>query len=412
MTSVVCPYCFDRTAAARLPFRCLMPSTGLRGSVRCAAENDDVWAEFKGAGLSPGDRMRGPVFPAPRSFGGLRPAGPRAACPACGAATPVRVCPGCHSDLPSDYCEQESRIIGLLGAKASGKSTYVTVLVNELRHRVGAAYRASLVPMGGETQHRDRELAEDLYERLRLPEATRPAALGFNDPLIYRLSVPGSGRREGGSRHTALVFFDAAGEDLSSAEAMNRYTRYLGAADAVILLVDPLQFGAVRDSLPAGHGTDLPAVEASAQQIAADLATQLRQHGRGDSKGRVETPLAVAVTKTDALSHLLEPHSPLLRNAPHRGGVLDREDLTAAREETAALLAACDAGALRRQLERDFAVVGLFGLSALGASPPPGAPADAPPSGPRPLRVEDPLLWLLARRGLVPVHKPTGGSSR
>ncbi|WP_042410442.1 TRAFAC clade GTPase domain-containing protein [Streptacidiphilus carbonis] len=408
MTTVVCPYCFSRTAAARLPFRCLMPSTGLRGSVRCAAVSDDVWAEFKGPGLSAGDRMRGPVFPAPRQFGGLRPTGLRAACPHCGAATPVRVCPGCHSDLPSDYCDQESRIIALLGAKASGKSTYVTVLVNELRHRVGSAYQASLVPMGGETQRRDRELAEDLYERLRLPEATRPAAMGFNDPLMYRLSVPGTGRRAAGSRHTALVFFDAAGEDLSSAEAMNRYTRYLGAADGIVLLVDPLQFGSVRDSLPNGAGADLPAVETSAQQIAADLAGQLRAHGRGDSKGRVSTPLAVAVTKVDMLSHLLEPHSPLLRSAEHHGGTLDRDDLAAVREETSALLTACDSGALRRQLERDFAELGLFGLSALGAPPPLGAPADAPASGPRPLRVEDPLLWLLARRDLIPVRKPAG----
>ncbi len=415
MTTVVCPYCFDRTSARRLPFRCLMLATGVRGSKRCDAERDDTWAEFMGPAVPASARMRGPVFAGPRRQVGLGSAGTRTACPGCGVPTTVRVCPGCHNDLPSDYCEQDSRIIALVGAKASGKSTYVTVLVNELRHRVGAAYDASLAPMGSATQRRDRELAEDLYDRLRLPEATRPAALGFNDPLIYRLSLPGarhpgagwpgSGRKDGGSRHTALVFFDAAGEDLGSAEAMDRYTQYLGAADGIVLLVDPLQLGSVRDSLAPGEGPPLPAAETPPAQIAADLAAQLRAHGHGDSRGRVRTPIAVAVTKIDMLSSLLVPHSPLLRSAAHPGGRLDRDDLSAVHEEVRELLTGWDSGALYRQLERDFSQLGLFGLSALGAPPPADAPADAPKSGPQPLRVEDPLLWLLALRGLIPVQE-------
>ncbi|MFJ5289329.1 MULTISPECIES: hypothetical protein [unclassified Streptomyces] len=406
MTTVICPYCFDRAPAARLPFRCPMPTTGLRGGAPCAAERDDAWAEFMGPGTPPAQRMRGPVFLPSRTLGGLRGNGARASCPGCGVSTHVRVCRRCHSDLPSDYCDQDSRIIALVGAKASGKSTYVSVLVNELRNRVGRAYNASIAAMGSDTQRRDREMSEDLYDRLRLPEATRPAAMGFNDPLLYRLSLPRRGRLGDGSRHTALVFFDAAGEDLKSAEAMDRYTHYLAAADGVILLVDPLQLGSVRDQLPVGEGPPLPAVETSPQQIAADLAAQLRAHGRGGSRGRVTTPIAVAVTKTDMLQPLLDPHSLLLRNAPHSGGLVSEQERLAVHEEMRSLMESWDSGALTRQLERDFAQLSLFGLSALGSPPPPDAPADAPKSGPRPLRIEDPLLWLLSRRGLLPLDKP------
>ncbi|MGT2531039.1 TRAFAC clade GTPase domain-containing protein [Streptomyces nojiriensis] len=318
-------------------------------------------------------------------------------------STPVRVCRRCHSDFPSDYCDQDTRIIALLGPKGSGKSTYVSVLVNELRGRVGRAYGASLTPMGGETQRRDREMAEDLYDRLRLPGATRPAALGFNDPLLYRLSLPLRRRLRGdGSRHTALVFFDAAGEDLGSAEAMDRYTTYLAAADGIIMLVDPLQMRAVRDRLPVDSELSLPVVETPPQQIAGDLAAQLRARGRGSSRGRVTTPVAVAVTKTDSLAPLVDPHSPLLRNAEHRAGAVDEDDRLAVHEEMRSLLDGWDSGALLRQLERDFAQLSLFGLSALGSPPPAHAPADAPKSGPQPLRVEDPLLWLLGLGGLLP----------
>ncbi|MEV7811152.1 hypothetical protein AB0P05_10470 [Streptomyces flaveolus] len=408
MTTVICPYCFTRASAARLPYRCLMTPNGVRGGAPCAPQPDETWAAFMGPGVPPAARMRGPVFAPARRLAGL--AGPGGSgssvpCPDCGVPTPVRVCGSCHSDLPSDYCDQDSRIIALVGAKASGKSTYVAVLRNELDHRVGQVYHASLAAMGQHTQARDREMAEDLYERLRLPGATRPAALGFNDPLLYRLSLPRRGLLGGsGTRHTTLVFFDAAGEDLADAEAMDRYTRYLSAADGIILLVDPLQLGSVRDRLPVHDGPPLPVVETSPRQIAADLAAQLRTHGKGRAGGRVTTPIAVAVTKTDMLGPLLDPHSPLLHNAPHTGGAYDAEDRLAVHEELRALLTDWDSGALLRQLEHDFAQLSLFGLSALGAPPPASAPADVPKSGPQPVRVEDPLLWLLSLRGLLPVR--------
>ncbi|GHI02462.1 aromatic ring-opening dioxygenase LigA [Streptomyces cellostaticus] len=413
MTTVICPYCFDRASAAKLPYRCQMTPSGVRGSAPCGPERDDAWAGFMGPSVPPAARMRGPLFTPARKVAGLGGGGSSVPCPKCGVPTPIRVCRSCHSDLPSDYCDQDSRIIALVGAKASGKSTYVSVLVNELNHRVGQAYHASLAAMGQSTQQRDKEMAEDLYERLRLPDATRPAALGFNDPLLYRLSLPRKGLLGGsGTRHTTLVFFDAAGEDLAGAEAMNRYTRYLSAADGIILLVDPLQLGSVRDRLPVHEGPPLPVVETSPQQIAADLAAQLRAHGKGKARGRVSTPIAVAVTKTDMLRPLLDPHSPLLRNAPHSAGSYDTEDRLAVHEELRSLLTDWDSGALLRQLELDFAELSLFGLSALGAPPPADAPADAPKSGPQPVRVEDPLLWLLSRRGLLPVRAAGKGRDR
>ncbi|MEU6534493.1 hypothetical protein [Streptomyces sp. NPDC047000] len=414
MTTVICPYCFGRAPATGLPYRCLMTPSGVRGATPCGPERDDVWAAFMGPGVSPAARQRGPLFTPARRLAGLRGrAAGSVPCPRCGVPTPVRVCRSCHSDLPSDYCDQDSRIIALVGAKASGKSTYVSVLVNELNQRVGQAFHASLAAMGQSTQQRDREMAEDLYERLRLPEATRPAALGFNDPLLYRLSVPRRGPLgKGGTRHTTLVFFDAAGEDLAGSEAMDRYTRYLSAADGIVLLVDPLQLGSVRDRLAGGDGPPLPVVETPPQQIAADLAAQLRAHGKGGSRGRVSTPIAVAVTKTDMLRPLLAPHSPLLRNAPHTEGAFDADERLTVHEEIRSLMADWDSGALVRQLELDFAELSLFGLSALGAPPLAEAPADAPKSGPQPVRVEDPLLWLLARRGVLPVRTAGKGRAR
>ncbi|WP_035847393.1 TRAFAC clade GTPase domain-containing protein [Kitasatospora azatica] len=403
MTDVVCPYCFSRDSSSRLPYRCLMLTSGVRGAAPCAAEPDDVWAAFTGRGGSGGGRhaaLRGPLFTPPRRLGGART---REACPNCGVQTPVRVCRTCHSDLPNEYCEQGSRIIALVGPKTAGKSTAVTVLLHELKGSTGRPFQAALSAMGAATQDRFRELEEDLYDGLRLPAPTQSAAMSLNDPLLFRLSLP-AGRLRSGSRHTSLVFFDAAGENLVSSEAMDRYTAYLAAADGVILMVDPLQLRAVREPL-AQQGRRLPDIEAPPEQIVADLAVQLRGHGRRNSQGRVTTPVAVALTKSDELRTLLPAGSPVGGNPQHLGGELDEADRIAVHEEVRALLDEWDGGVLYRQLERDFQTFSLFALSALGAPPPSDAPSDAPKQGPQPVRVADPLLWLLGVRRLLPVRR-------
>ncbi|GAA3849902.1 hypothetical protein GCM10022403_096860 [Streptomyces coacervatus] len=399
MTDVICPYCFARAAASALPYRCLSRGGG-SVSRACDPVRDEVWEAFKGPAIGAQAAVRGPLFHPRR---GLRPRGGRVPCPDCAVPTPTRVCKECHSDFPSDYCDQESRIIALVGAVSVGKSTCVTVLMHELRHRVGHTFRAAVAAMGGDTQTRDRDLERDLYDLGLMPDPTTTAARALNDPLLYRLSLPG-GRRGTGTRHTALVFFDAAGEDLSGIEAMNRYTGYLAAADGIILLIDPLQLPSVREELSAS-GPLLPFEPAPQQRIAADVATQLRSHGRRGSGGRLHTPLAVALTKTDMVRPLLPAHSPLHANARHDDGVLHESDRLAVHEEVRSLLIGWDGGELCRRLDRDFSRVSYFGFSALGAPPPAGAPDKAPPGGPQPVRIEDPLLWLLAEQGLLPVRR-------
>ncbi|MGW5349471.1 TRAFAC clade GTPase domain-containing protein [Streptomyces sp. NPDC004031] len=400
MPSVVCPFCFASAPARTFPYRCQMSTTGVRGTAPCPASPDETWARFTGLAPTARAALRGPCFDPPRRAGH----GTRVPCPDCGVATSVRVCRNCHTDLPGEYCAQGSRIIALIGPKTAGKSTYVTVLAHEMQQRAGTD-RSSFTPVGAHTQDRFTAMESALYDQLLLPGPTQPAALRLNDPLLFRLSTPRRGipGRRGGSRHTMLVFFDAAGEDLANAEAMNRYTAYLAAADGVLLLVDPLQLRPVRDRL-ADTGALLPARETAPEQIAADLAVQLRSHRRGEDRGQVTTPVAVALTKSDMLRVLLDPDSPLLRPAPDRGPGGSEEDRQAVHQEVRAVLEDWGGGVLLRQLERDFANFALFALTALGDSPDPGSPGDAPSSGLRPRRVEDPLLWLLDRRGGPPLR--------
>ena len=393
MPGIVCPYCFARVRAQRLQFRCLQ-SPRTRTGQPCPAEPDPELSAFLGL---PAPVRLGPVFAA----GG---AGHRAPCPSCGVVTSKRVCPQCHNDLPGGYAGMNSRFIALVGPKTSGKSTYITVLVRELRERVGEAFGAALNPMDDRTDQRNETQRKDLFELGNLPAVTPPAALDLAYPQLYRFTVARRALPGGKSLSSSLAFFDAAGEDLKTEDSTTRYVPYLAEADGIILAVDPLQFGTVRDSLGISPAR-VPAQDASADRIVAIISRIIRgRRGLRESR-RIPVPLAVTLTKADVLQPMLTPGSPLMRPSRH-DGCFDEADRQQVDDEVRALLQDWDGGALRRQVDADFASHSFFAVSALG-----GAPEDearAPAAGIHPFRPEDPVLWLLSAFGLIPVRKARG----
>lgn len=61
--------------------------------------------------------------------------------------------------------------------------------------------------MGDETQRRDREMAEDLYERLQLPDTTRPHGDGLQRPAAVPVERAASGpvRKEQQAHHPGVL---------------------------------------------------------------------------------------------------------------------------------------------------------------------------------------------------------------
>lgn len=391
MPSIVCPYCFYRTSGRRLGFRCIQSMAGTRNGRPCAAEIDGPLSAFLGR-----ETKSGPVFHASGR-------GRSAACPECGVKSTKRVCPECHNDLPGGYEGTRGRIIALVGPKTSGKSTYTTVLVRELRERVGELFDAAVSPMDDRTAERYADAETELYEQNVLPGITASASLNLIYPLLFRVSV----RRPGPFgitriRSCSLVFFDTAGEDVQSAEQAERNVAYLARADGIVLLVDPLQFGAVRDTVHKA-AVRLPDRGTAPERVVAIVADLVRAHRDLPPGKRLRTPLAVALTKTDTLTPLLDGDGSPLRTPSRHDGVLDERDRLEVGDTVCSLLQDWDGGKLRRQVEADFALSAFFGISALGGEPE-GA-SRGPAGGVHPFRVEDPVLWLFSRFGLVSVRK-------
>ena len=66
-------------------------------------------------------------------MGRLLPWPRQAPCPDCGGVTGVRVCPCCHSTVPSTFGSSSSRLITIVGPSGSGKTVYLQTLHREVR---------------------------------------------------------------------------------------------------------------------------------------------------------------------------------------------------------------------------------------------------------------------------------------
>lgn len=159
MSAIVCPYCFARMRSKALQFRCLQSPNGTRSGQPCPAKPDEKLTAFLGR-TAP--MLMGPVFTTDGSHS-------QAPCPTCDVVTTKRVCPECHNDLPGGYDSISGRIIALVGPKTSGKSTYVTVLIRELRERVGEYFGAAVNPMDDRTAERYEKAHAELFNRGTCP---------------------------------------------------------------------------------------------------------------------------------------------------------------------------------------------------------------------------------------------------
>jgi GTPase SAR1 family protein len=363
---VTCPFCFARSSRKGLFTRCA-PICGRDG------------AEFAASSLGKN---------------GLCPHGQR--------PQVRRLCPVCRRDLLREYVEGDHQMVAMIGDQASGKSTYVGVLVHELQRHVGERFNGLALDLLGEEsrEYYERSFSAPLYQQQRTPQPTR-ALRGQqtrrHDPLMFALRFPRPRRLPGigGNPRTALtVFYDTAGEESLRAANMEFLTSYLGAAAGVVLVVDA--------------GT-LVGVSPEAGRTGRDpirpvhvLAEHLREISRRP-KARLKMPLAVVITKVDLIRDDFEPSS-VLRREPRHDGYFDDADSREVHEELRSWLAEHGLLHVDRSIATNFETHRWFGVSALGHAPIGGDDISA--VGIHPYRVEDPMLWLLARFGAV---KTNGG---
>lgn len=404
MSKLTCPYCFEQFSFSQIEFRCLGTNPA-----HCGYEPDDKLARYEKMSTPP---LRGRIFKADspvwrtlrRSITGA--SGKSLRC-ACGERT-WEVCPFCHHDLPTGFAEVKTKTIALIGARHSGKSNYIAVLIHELfSDNVGAKFDSSIFAWdkawdNEDTNKRYRDNFEKyIYQRNTVVPLTASAVTKTNRPLVYKLDVNrrasllARGRKR--KRVSLMAFFDTAGEDLNSIDVMSTEAKYIANSDGIVLLLDPLQMGEVRDKLKGS--VNLPAQYTEPIQIVRNTIELIQRFkGLSDQQTKIKIPLAVTFSKMDEILPLFDAGSPL-RHASNHDGYFDVTDAEIVSENIKAHLAKWEGGNMDRVLENHFLTYSYFGISALGASP----DVDGSLSlGAAPFRVVDPVLWILHRQRIIP----------
>ncbi|GAA2014583.1 hypothetical protein JL107_08555 [Nakamurella flavida] len=397
-----CPRCLRGTDLAVQAFRC-------QGS--CREEPDLPQTALLDPGMPPRPetmRRGKPVFTVSRAVDTDRPlpsfAAPvgTAVCPRpnCGRPSHEHVCPHCHTTLPPNWWAQEVLGVVVVGARSSGKTTYLSLLIRHLEQNLLPSVHGNLHPVDAASEAKLDVMRRGLMAG-QLAEGTQGAEQ--NLPLLAPM-LAGIGTGPHG-RGRNLALFDVAGEDMSTAEGVRLYSPALSAADMVLILIDPLQLDGVREWL---DGTvPLPPRGAPPARVVHNVVQQIRRQA-GVPTGPLPVRAAVAFAKFDGLQaaasipqssigDLIGPGNALWRD-PYvgRSELYLEPDGRRVHDEVRALLVRMGESGLVALVEDSFRQVQYFAVSALGHGPR-GRQVSA--AGASPQRVGDPLRWLLWNAG-------------
>lgn len=391
MVKVICPFCFEEIKPQNVEFRCSNVTKKIDGSFVCGLEPDDKLSIYRGLNMSM--PLHKTFVKGKFSFGMPK----EASCPGCGNTSRDRICPHCHNLLPNYYGETDNFMLAVIGAKETGKSHYIAVLIDYLVNVLTESFMFSASAANDETSRRYKEdFRKSIFDEHVIIPATKAASVdrSVKEPLIYELKFHDS--KTNLKKTVTIAFFDTAGEDLNAEDTMSVVNRYIYNASGIIMLLDPLQLKGVRDSL--STETALPEVNTEIETIISRTVRLIRKAKGMKPKAKIDIPLAVAFTKIDAIMPLLPPGSIIRNQGSHYNlGMFDVMDCNNVSDEMEALINQWAGHDFLSQVASDFETYSYFGLTALGCNPQKTKVIEKV----IPLRVEDPFLWLLWKNKLI-----------
>jgi hypothetical protein len=179
---------------------------------------------------------------------------------------------------------------------------------------------------------------------------------------------------------------------------MATLNKYIYLSDGILFLIDPLQITDVRNKLLAKHvdPNTLPNQNTATIDIIEKITTLIQRGRLLRSTSKIPIPIAVAFTKFDALSPLIDNQFQITKRPRHLHG-FDITDFNSINSEMIGLLNNWNSNDIVNHIKIRYKYYGFFGLSALGNSP----ILNKIVSAIKPHRVEDPILWLMQKNKLI-----------
>lgn len=381
----ICPYCFEEFDAKDIMFRC--------GNTKCNNDNDPVLAQFWGDAM----RKALPSFPGKKKgwFGGGIPE--NGVCPDCGQSSSSMICPCCHNRIPKEMVENKGYIISIIGARSSGKTNYITVLIDQLNKQLhkldGLAIMASAAadqPKYRTSTRYKQDFYNTLYRDKTCPAQTQIGEEKSRVPLIYRLTSEG---KKAPTVH--LVFYDTAGENFNDPQNIKDNVKFINRSDAFIFLLDSFQIDYVKEKL--GLSSEQGDLEYDA--ILENIVNHFIEGDKKEKESHFAKPMALTFSKIDAIisqPELFEetaiPGMSMQQDSPFLDGEgLSLQDIDSVSSGIAQALDMWGESDFRQNIVNNYRNYKFFGISALGQKP----NADNEIEKISPYRVLDPILWIL-----------------
>lgn len=299
-----------------------------------------------------------------------------------------RVCPKCHNPLPEHFGKTQVVTIPIIGVMGSGKTVYMSSLLKNISYYVENIGYNGASPTNGVFSFTHFNKVENGQ---KLPSPTSPELV--QQPLCFVMYKNLAGNK---LASYTVVLYDLAGEYFNSdpkqdirVEEKHR-KKLLKHANGIILLIDPSQL--------TGRDEKNLAV-AALENIQAVLL-------EGSKVGKLSTtPIAICIPKADDIEFLkmfgTEIQSLAMQSAEYDMDVpkIPAEQYNELNDKLLENMKMNHVNGVMSRM-RNFEMSRFFAFSAVNGD----LIRDGVLTGrPFPQRIEDPLLWLLAKNGYCDV---------
>lgn len=332
-------------------------------------------------------------------------------------------CPHCHWKLPPGFLNLKPKILSIVGAPASGKSYYLSVLVKMLTSTLFKNFGIAFFDTDPTGNRQLTQMSNRLFSGSTAAEAqlsktalegdmyVEVARLGrkvkMPKPFIFTLSPNAESERA-----TSIVFYDNAGEHFEPGRDSEESpgAQHIAAAAGIFFLFDPTYNLEFRKILR--NKSSDPQFSDKRNDQQSTLLAQMNSRVKGlmgvDFRDKIDKPLAMLVGKCDVWLEMIGREN--LQNAVIDGKLdlnIVRRVSDLVRRKLLEITPSIVANAESISDNVMYFPVSSFGCSPelLGVDPATNHPILSPdPNKISPILVEIPILWILSQmdRNLIP----------
>lgn len=304
------------------------------------------------------------------------------------------------NEIPPQALETPNLPFSIIGVSGSGKTNYITVMLQELAK--SPSLRLALSAENKATRDHQKENARMIYQEHIVPESTEA---GAKLPQIW--CIKNMLKKHGNTVPTyTFTIFDGAGEDHENMDASSTECRYINASKAIILTLDPLilqgvRCGGIVDSDTMSNSGGDNGEFKDAVDVVNGVATFIKTARGIKATKMLDIPVAVVLTKFDTiLSHPSFVSNSVVKNQSFTttNGRFNKGEIDQVDAEIRNWLYNIDEAPFIDALASNFKEFVFFGVSSYGEPP---ENIGQTPSQIKPHRVLDPILWLFNKFGFV-----------